>query len=150
MINSISVNMQNTKSLSKKGHHFLLRDNVRMIWNFTNFVRACLKKRFLNYILTCTVGTKKEIPLHYILTYKKLVPIFMDYFLLQFDALKFFSGVHLLGGSLLNFNFFNINPQIFKRSHKVLFWNCLDTNFHNIQTLVRELLDVGIIANASF
>ena len=30
----------------------------------------------------------------------KLVPIIMDYCLLQFDALKFFLGVHLHGGGL--------------------------------------------------
>ena len=46
----------------------------------------------------------------------KLVSINMDYCLVQFDALKFFLGVHLHGGrggmSLPNFNFFNLNPQI--------------------------------------
>ena len=50
----------------------------------------------------------------------ELVPNIMDYCLLQFDALKFFLGVHLHGeGSLLNFNVFNINPQIFERIRKV-------------------------------
>ena len=44
----------------------------------------------------------------------KLVPIIIDYCLLQFDALKFFLGVRLHGGSLPNFNFFNVNPQIFQ------------------------------------
>ena len=34
-------------------------------------------------------------------------------FLLQFDALKVFLGVCLHGGPQPNFNFFNINPQIF-------------------------------------
>ena len=43
----------------------------------------------------------------------KLVPIIMDYCLFQFDALKFFLGVRLHGGSQPNFNFFNVNPQFF-------------------------------------
>ena len=43
----------------------------------------------------------------------KCVPINNDYCLLQFDALKFFLGVLLQGDSLPNFNFFNVNPQIF-------------------------------------
>ena len=38
----------------------------------------------------------------------KLVPINMDYCLLQFDALIFFLGVRLHRGSLPNFNFFNL------------------------------------------
>ena len=43
----------------------------------------------------------------------KLVPIIMDYCLLQFDVLKFFLGVRLHGGSQPNFNFFNANPKFF-------------------------------------
>ena len=42
----------------------------------------------------------------------KLVLIIMDYYLLQFDALKFFLGVRLHGEYLSNLNFFNVNPQI--------------------------------------
>ena len=42
----------------------------------------------------------------------KLVPINIDYYLLQFDALKFVFGVRLHGGSLRNCNFFNVKPQI--------------------------------------
>ena len=42
----------------------------------------------------------------------KLVSINMDYCLLQFDAIKFFLGVHLHGGSQPNINFFNVNLQI--------------------------------------
>ena len=45
-------------------------------------------------------------------TEMKLVPIIMDYCLLQFDVLKFFLGVRLHGGYQPNFNFFNVNPQI--------------------------------------
>ena len=41
----------------------------------------------------------------------KLMPVNMDYCLLQFDALIFFLGVHLHGRSVPNFNFFNVNPK---------------------------------------
>ena len=49
----------------------------------------------------------------------KQVPVIMDYCLLQFDALKFFLEARLHGGSLPNFNFFNVNPQISQRNLKV-------------------------------
>ena len=45
--------------------------------------------------------------------------IIMDSCLLQFDALKFFLGARLHGGYLPNFNFFYVNPQIFRRNRKV-------------------------------
>ena len=61
----------------------------------------------------------------------KLIPIDMDC-LLQFDALKFFLRVHLSGESLLNFSFFNVNPQIFQRNRQVHVSIFLDTNFHSI------------------
>ena len=51
------------------------------------------------------------------------------------------------GGVYLIFNFFNVNHHIFQRNLKVPLSNCQETNF---PTLARELLDVGIIANASF
>ena len=41
----------------------------------------------------------------------KLVLTIMKYNLFQFDALKFFLGARLHGGSLPNINFFNLNPQ---------------------------------------
>ena len=44
-------------------------------------------------------------------TEMKLVPIIMEYCLLQFDALSFLR-VRLHGESQPNFNFFNVNPQI--------------------------------------
>ena len=45
-------------------------------------------------------------------TEMKLVPIIMDHCLLQFDALKFFLGMRLHGGSPPNFNFFECKtPQ---------------------------------------
>ena len=74
----------------------------------------------------------RNIPIYFNANYRterKLVPI-MDYCLLHFDALKSFLGVRLHGGSQPNFNFFNVNPQIFQR--KVHLTNCLETNFHNI------------------
>ena len=49
----------------------------------------------------------------------KLVPIHIDYCLLQFYALKFFLGVRLHGESQPNFTFFNENLQIFERNRKV-------------------------------
>ena len=50
----------------------------------------------------------------------KLVPIIMDYCLLQFDDLKFFLEVRLhRGRSLPNFNLFNVNFRIFQRNRKV-------------------------------
>ena len=64
----------------------------------------------------------------------KPVQIITDYCLFQFDPLKFSLGDRLHRRSVPNFNFFNVNPQIF-------------TTF---LTLVWELLDVGIITNASF
>ena len=65
----------------------------------------------------------------------KLVPIIMDYCLLQFDALKFFLGVHLHGGSQPNYDFFNVNTQIFQRNRKVHLTNCQETKFHNISNI---------------
>ena len=56
----------------------------------------------------------------------KLVPIIKDYCPLQFDALKFFLGVRLHGGSQPSFNFFYVNPQIFKQNLKVHLSNCLE------------------------
>ena len=69
------------------------------------------------------------------LTEMKLVPIVMGYCLLQFNALKFFLGVLLHGESLPNFNFFNVNSQIFQRNRKVHLSNCLETNFHDIPNI---------------
>ena len=53
----------------------------------------------------------------------------------KFDALKFFLGVRLHGGSQPNFNFLNVNPQIFLRNRKVHLSNCLETNFHDISII---------------
>ena len=46
-------------------------------------------------------------------TEMKLVPIIMNYDLLHFDALKFFLGFRLHGGSQRNFNFFQCKPPNF-------------------------------------
>ena len=68
-------------------------------------------------IQQCTIGQKqiKNIPIYSNTNYRremKLKAINMDYCLLQFHALKFCLGVNLHEGSLPNFNFFNLNPQI--------------------------------------
>ena len=65
----------------------------------------------------------------------KLVPIIMDYCLLQFDALKLFLTVRLYGGTQPNFNFFSVNPQIFQQNRKVHLLNCQETNFHDIPNI---------------
>ena len=65
----------------------------------------------------CTVGQKrKKKTIYFNKNYRtemKLVRIIKHYCLLQFDALNFFLGMRLYGESLPNFNFFNVNPQIF-------------------------------------
>ena len=94
------------------------------------FLRWCT----LNW--NCTIGKKKRsIPNYFNTIYRtemKLVPLIMDYGLLQFNGLKFFLGVRLHGGFLPDFNFFNVNPHIFQRNLKAHLANCLETNFHNI------------------
>ena len=96
---------------------------------------------------TYTIGQKKKrnIPIYFKLNYRtemKLVPLIMDYCLLQFDGLNFFRNASAWGVSTYrlsfnffnfnNFNFFNVNPQIFQRNRKVHLTKCLKTNFHNI------------------
>ena len=71
----------------------------------------------------------------YYRTEMELVPVIMDYCLLQFDALKIFLGVPLQGGSLPNLYFFSVNPQIFQRNRKVHLTNCLKTIFHDISII---------------
>ena len=65
----------------------------------------------------------------------KLVPVIMDYCQFQFYALKFFLRVRLYGGSPPNFNFFNVNPQIFQRNRKVHLSNCRERNLHDISKI---------------
>ena len=73
---------------------------------------------------TCThtyvqsVKKKKNIPINFNTNNRrdmKLVPINLDYCLLQFDALKYFVGVQLHGGGATPN--FNAKPQIFERNH---------------------------------
>ena len=95
----------------------------------------------LSASLSTVQYTKKKkwnIPIYFNTNHRtemKLVPVFMDYCLLQFDALKFFLGVRLHGGSRPNFNFFNGNPQISRRNRKARHTNCLKTNFYNISNI---------------
>ena len=72
----------------------------------------------------CTASQKKKkrnTPIYFFTNYRterKLVPIIMDYCLLQFDALKFFLGVRLHRGGLNLISFFfppNVNPHIFQQ-----------------------------------
>ena len=59
---------------------------------------------------------KRNTPIYFNTSYcteMKLVPIIMDYSLLEFDALKFFLGVRLHGSSQPNFNFFQYKPPNF-------------------------------------
>ena len=79
---------------------------------------------------------KRNIPINFNTNYcseKKLVPIIMDYFLLQFDTLNFFLGV--MGVPLPNIKFFHVNTQIFHRNRKVHLSNSLETNFHDIPNI---------------
>ena len=81
---------------------------------------------------------KKKITCYFNTNYhteRTLVPIIMVYCLLQFDALKFFLGVHLHGGSQPNFKFFKVNLQIFQRNRKVHLTNRLETNLHDISII---------------
>ena len=78
---------------------------------------------------------KRNTPIYFNTSYRtemKLVPIIMDYCLLQFDDLKFLLGVRLHGTSVPNFDFFNVNPQIFQRIRKVHLSNSQKTNSHSI------------------
>ena len=70
----------------------------------------------------------------------KLLLIIMDYFLLQFDTLIFFLRVCLHGGSLPNFNLFNVNPEMFRQNRKVHLSNCLETNLHNISNMSLRII----------
>ena len=64
----------------------------------------------------------------------KLVPIIMDYCLLQFDALKFSVGARLHGGG------WSETHQIWQQNRKVHGSTCLDTNFYNISDIVLRVI----------
>ena len=75
---------------------------------------------------------EKKTPIYFNTNYRtemKLVKIIMNYCLLKFYALKFSLEVRLQGGSLPNFNFYNVNPQIFQRNSKIHLSNCLENIF---------------------
>ena len=81
----------------------------------------------------CTVGQKKKrnTVIYFNTNYcteMKLVPIIMDYCALQFYALNFYLRLRLHRGSLINFNFFNANLQIFQLNRKLLLLNSLEKN----------------------
>ena len=98
---------------------------------FKHFVYR-ISYRYIVYMYSTQVR-KKNILIYSNTNYSiemKLVSIIMDYCLLQFDALKFFLGGRLHGGSQPNFNFFNVNTQIFRRFRKVHLKNCLEKKFH--------------------
>ena len=52
-------------------------------------------------------------------TEMKLVPIYMDYFLLQLDSLQVYLGEYLYGKFLPNYKFFNVNSQIRRKNGKI-------------------------------
>ena len=75
----------------------------------------------------------------------KVVPIIMVYCLLHFDILNFFLGV----GLYLTLIFSIETPKFFNEFVKFtsqIAWMQIFTTF---LTVVRQLLDIGIIANAS-
>ena len=105
----------------------------------TNTVRKDVLKNKNMY------SRSKNTPIYFNTNYRtemKLVPVIMDYCLLQFDALKYFLVVRLHGerGSYPNCYFLNLNSQIFQRNHKVYLTNCLETNFHNISNISLRII----------
>ena len=81
---------------------------------------------------------KRNTPIYFNTNYptaRKLVPNIMHSCLLQFHVLKFSLGVLLLGDSQPNFNFYNVNPQIFLRNHRIHLTNWLKRNFYNISNM---------------
>ena len=97
-----------------------------LLWLQTFIIKLVFLKNKVTFLFNnhcCTVGQKKRnTPIYFNTNYHiemKLVPIIMEQCLLQFDALKFFFGLRLHERSLPNFNFFNVNPQIFQRNRKV-------------------------------
>ena len=84
---------------------------------------------------------KKNIPINYNTNYRrqmKLVPISMDYRLLQFDALKFFLRVRLHGGGglYLTLTFSMKTPKFFNGIVKFTSQIAWKQNFTTFLTLV--------------
>ena len=62
------------------------------------------------------LAKKRNTPIYFNINYHtemKLVPIIMDYCLLQLDTLMFFLRVHLYGRSLPNLIFSTLTPKFF-------------------------------------
>ena len=92
----------------------------------------------MKYANLCTVYQKRNTLTNPNINYRremKLAPINMDYYLFQFHGLNFVLRLRLHGESVPNFNFFNVNLQIFQRNRKVHLLNCLETNFHDIPNI---------------
>ena len=81
-----------------------------------------------------------------------LVLIIIDYCLLQFDALKFFLGMRLLGvrDLFLTLLFSMLIPTFFNEIVKFTFEIVRKQIFATSLKFVWEFLDVGILANARF
>ena len=89
---------------------------------------------------SCTVSQKKKKKHPYLFQYK------LSYrngtgtnhhglLLTSVWCFKIFLRGQFTWGSLPNFNFFSVNPQIFQRSRKVHLSNCLKTNFYHIPNI---------------
>ena len=127
----LSFTSFNVSTLKSSQVHFQDFGHFSACWQLiiqpsTEFFEACVveENNFKLFVL-CTVKKnknknrkkkKRNNSINSVRNYRremKLIPIDVDYCLLQFDALKIFLGVHLHGiGSLPNFNFFNVNPQM--------------------------------------
>ena len=86
---------------------------------------------------------KREMPINFNANYRremKHVPISMDYCLFQFDTLIFFFRVRLYGESAPNFNFFNVNSQIWLRNRKVQAKSAWIKIFKTILNLMAETM----------
>ena len=88
--------------------------------------------------------SKKKPPLFILIknyhTEMKLIPVIMDYCLLQFGASKFLLGVRLHGGCLSNLDFFNVNPQISQRNCNDHYSNCLNTDFRHASDIILRVI----------
>ena len=85
----------------------------------TSWLKVGMEFYFVLIFMYSRSRNKRNTPIYFNTNYcngMKLVPIIIYYCVLQFDALKFFLEVRLHGGSVPNFIFFNVNPQIFQRN----------------------------------
>ena len=112
------------QSIAERNALFLLQNMELVITGSSCTV--CQKKK-KNTSINSNINYHREM---------KPEPINMDYGLLQFDASKFFLGVLLHGGSLPNFNFFNVNFQIENNIVKFTTQIAWIKNFTTFLTLV--------------